>query len=66
MSTDHGSPPVPAEPKTPAWFTALGAVLFLAVAAWWLASQPPSLSSASSAPSDAGAPPSAAVGTAAH
>jgi hypothetical protein len=36
MSTDHGSPPIPPEPKTPSWLTALGAVLFLSVALWWI------------------------------
>jgi hypothetical protein len=40
MSTDHGSPPLLPEPETPAWLTLVGAILFLAVGAWWVASQP--------------------------
>ncbi|MGO8992784.1 MAG: hypothetical protein ACLQVI_05615 [Polyangiaceae bacterium] len=62
MSTDHGSPPLPPEPKTPGWLTALGAVLFLSAAVWWVASQPPAPPSApmpvldAGTPGDAGAP----------
>jgi hypothetical protein len=59
MSADHGSPPIPPEPKTPLWLTALGAGLFFAAGVWWLASQP----AAAAAPGvDAGA---ATVGDAA-
>lgn len=53
MSADHGSPPLPPEPKTPTWLTALGAVLFFSAAVWWLATKP-SVPSADAAPADAG------------
>ena len=57
MSADHGSPPLPPEPKTPTWLTALGAVLFFSVGVWWLAMQPASASAtAAAASADAGAP----------
>jgi hypothetical protein len=60
MSTDHGSPPLPPEPETPAWLTLVGAALFLCLAAWWVASQPFASHAGAGAASDAGAPRGAA------
>ena len=57
MSAPHASPP-PAEPKTPMWLTALGALLFALVGVYWIAtpssdSNPPE---AAAAAADSGAP----------
>ncbi len=61
MSADHGSPPLPPEPKTPTWLTALGAALFFSAAVWWLATKP-AVPPAQTGPADAGAPSDAAPG----
>jgi hypothetical protein len=60
MSADHGSPPLPPEPETPQWLTIVGAILFLGVAAWWVAESQPFASHGGAASADAGAPPGAA------
>ena len=75
MSTLETTPQTP-EPTTPAWLTALGALLFVTAGVWWATRPTPppivadtaaeAAAATATAAASANAPPAAAAGTAPH